>query len=121
MGRPKKITEEPPELFGLLQELREAKDVFLLLVFLANALLYGTFFWQFESLNWAARTASGLVLSLLICTNYQCVAHNVIHNPFFVNNRLNTLFSQLNSPLLGMPQSMYTVHHLNHQYVIVVL
>jgi fatty acid desaturase len=116
----------------LLQELcflREPKDVFLLLVFLANGLLYGTFFWQFEHLTGTARSVLGLVLSLLICTNYQCVAHNFIHNPFFVDNDkkndqhgvgaghgrlLNTLFSLLNSPLLGMPQSMYTVHHLLH-------
>jgi fatty acid desaturase len=111
---PKQITDVPPVLFGLLQELREPKDVFLLLAFLANALLYGTFFWQFESLSWATRTAVGFVLSLLICTNYQCVAHNFIHNPFFVSGRLNTLFSLLNSPLLGMPQSLYTVHHPNH-------
>jgi fatty acid desaturase len=116
MGPKQITTDAPPELlFGLLQEfLRKPYDVFLLLVFLANALLYGIFFWQFDSLTWAARSAMGFVLTLLICTNYQCVSHNFIHHPFFVNDGLNTLFSLLNSPLLGMPQFMYTVHHLHH-------
>lgn len=94
--------------------LREKKDALLLLVFVANTLLYGIFFWQFEKLSWAALTALGFLLCMLICTNYQCLAHNFIHNPFFVSDKLNTLFSLLNSPLLGIPQSMYKVHHLNH-------
>lgn len=50
----------------------------------------------------------------LMGTNYQCIAHNFIHLPFFKNNTFNKVFSVLNSLGLGLPQSMYRVHHLNH-------
>lgn len=51
---------------------------------------------------------------ILIGTNYQCVAHNFIHNPFFKVPLLNGLFSILNSLCLGIPESMYKVHHMEH-------
>ncbi|MCC4106270.1 fatty acid desaturase family protein [Serratia ureilytica] len=50
----------------------------------------------------------------LMCTNYQCIAHNFIHNPFFKSTLLNNAFSIANSIALGMPQSFYKVHHINH-------
>ncbi|MCC7440318.1 MAG: fatty acid desaturase [Bdellovibrionales bacterium] len=56
----------------------------------------------------------GLVQALLICTNFQCVAHNFIHHPFFASAPLNGAFSILNSLALAIPQSLYRVHHLNH-------
>lgn len=46
--------------------------------------------------------------------NYQCVAHNFIHNPFFKSKQLNGFFSVLNSIAIGLPQSSYRLHHLNH-------
>lgn len=51
---------------------------------------------------------------ILICTNFQCIAHNFIHNPFFKSPLLNGIFSISNTLSLGMPQSTYKVHHTNH-------
>lgn len=56
----------------------------------------------------------GLLSAFLIAVNYQCIAHNFIHLPFFKNQVLNTCFSVLNSLALGVPQSVYRLHHLNH-------
>ncbi len=58
-----------------------------------------------------------LLISLqvyLLGLNYQCIAHNFIHNPFFKSEFLNSSFSILNSLCLGVPQSLYRIHHLNH-------
>lgn len=51
---------------------------------------------------------------LLIGTNYQCVSHNFLHLPFFRSKLLNDGFSIMNSICLGLPQSLYREHHLNH-------
>lgn len=56
----------------------------------------------------------GLTFIALCCTNYQCVAHNFIHNPFFRREWLNHSFAIINSIALGMPQTLYRFHHLNH-------
>jgi fatty acid desaturase len=58
--------------------------------------------------------AIGILSVLLMCTNFVCVAHNHMHNPFFSDKRLNTLFGVFNSLLIGNPSSLYRVHHLNH-------
>jgi fatty acid desaturase len=50
----------------------------------------------------------------LMGTNYQCVAHNFIHLPFFKSSFLNNLFSIFNSIGIGVPQSLYRLHQLNH-------
>lgn len=50
----------------------------------------------------------------LMGTNYQCIAHNFIHIPFFRSSAINNVFSILNSIGIGLPQSMYRIHHLNH-------
>ncbi|MBA2404175.1 MAG: fatty acid desaturase [Bdellovibrionales bacterium] len=67
-------------------------------------------------INLSALTLVLLVLinTFLIGTNYQCVAHNFIHNPFFKSPKLNQLFSLLNSLCLGVPASVYRIHHLEH-------
>ncbi|MQA30914.1 MAG: hypothetical protein GEU82_13950 [Luteitalea sp.] len=59
-------------------------------------------------------TALGALTVFLICTNFQCVAHNAIHNPFFSSEVLNRLFSVVNTLCIGVPQSLYRVHHLHH-------
>lgn len=51
---------------------------------------------------------------ILMGTNYQCIAHNFIHLPFFKHESVNKTFSVLNSLGLGLPQSLYRLHHLNH-------
>jgi fatty acid desaturase len=55
-----------------------------------------------------------LLNTFLIGTNYQCVAHNFIHNPFFNRPLLNNVFSVLNSFCIGVPASVYKTHHLEH-------
>jgi fatty acid desaturase len=63
-------------------------------------------------LAWTLALGAGTVF--LICTNIQCVAHNFLHNPFFVSKPLNRAFSVLNTLCIGVPQSLYRVHHLHH-------
>ncbi|MEI6873402.1 MAG: fatty acid desaturase [Verrucomicrobiota bacterium] len=47
-------------------------------------------------------------------TNYQCISHYHIHTPYFKGRRANDLFSLVNTWSLGVPQTMYHVHHLFH-------
>jgi len=61
-----------------------------------------------------AAVALALFVSFLICTNYQCISHNFIHNPFFDAAWANRLFSLVNSIALGFSQTIYKHHHLNH-------
>lgn len=62
----------------------------------------------------AATAALAVGLVFLVCTNYQCVAHNFLHLPFFRPRALNVAFSIGNSLLIGVPQTLYKHHHLNH-------
>lgn len=50
----------------------------------------------------------------LACTNFQCVAHNFLHLPFFTLPWMNRVFAVWNTLLLGLPQTVYRHHHLNH-------
>lgn len=68
----------------------------------------------FIALSTLSLIGLGLVNVLLMGTNYQCIAHNFIHLPFFKSNFLNNLFSVVNTLGIGVPQSMYRLHHLNH-------
>lgn len=62
----------------------------------------------------AALSGLGLWLVFLNCTNFQCISHNFLHNPFFRWRPLNRLFGVINTLGLGVPQCLYRVHHLNH-------
>ncbi len=75
-------------------------------------LVFGLF--AFEWWTWPALSGLGALIVFLNCTNYQCVAHNFLHNPFFRSRLLNNLFSMVNSIALGLPQTLYKYHHLNH-------
>jgi fatty acid desaturase len=87
-----------------------------LLVLLASAqlavLIYGVL--SVGSVAWEVSAILGLASVFLMCTNFQCVAHNHIHNPFFRSRRLNSAFSVFNSLLIGGPHSLYRIHHLHH-------
>lgn len=87
-------------------------DLFLVaLLFSQIALLALPFFVSYSPLQ------LGLMVLLnifLMGTNYQCIAHNFIHIPFFKSSLLNQVFSVLNSIGIGLPQSLYRIHHLNH-------
>ena len=89
-------------------------DAVLVLVCLLQLGLTGYAVWAFPLLEWPALVGLGAALVFLTCTNYQCVAHNQIHNPFFTSKLLNRLFTALNSLALGMPGTLYRFHHLNH-------
>ena len=89
----------------------DALLVLLALVQLA-VLVYGVL--GVGSVAWGTSLALGLASVFLMCTNFQCVAHNFIHNPFFSSRRLNRAFGVLNSLLIGGPQSLYRIHHLHH-------
>jgi fatty acid desaturase len=90
------------------------KDVFLVALPLIEAPLhvYGTA--TFGQLSVLMTVSLGALLVFFICTNFQCTAHNFLHNPFFVSTRLNQIFSVFNTLVLGMPQSLYRLHHLHH-------
>jgi fatty acid desaturase len=87
-----------------------------LLVILAlvefGVLVYGVL--TFGAVPWSHSFVVGFVVVFLTCTNFQCIAHNFIHNPFFRSRRLNRAFGVFNSLLLGGPQSLYRIHHLHH-------
>jgi fatty acid desaturase len=75
-------------------------------------LLYGVL--SFGAVSRSHSLIAGIASVFLMCTNFQCVAHNFLHNPFFQSRRLNSVFSVFNSLLLGGPQSLYRIHHLHH-------
>lgn len=86
----------------------------LLLVFLSLFHLTTVLLVFIYPLNGLQVFIAGTIVVLLISTNYQCISHNFIHTPFFKSTFINNLFSVLNSLCLGLPQSVYREHHLNH-------
>ena len=89
-------------------------DSLLLLVALVQlgVVTFGTL--SIGAVHWGVSVALGVLATFLVITNFQCVAHNFIHNPFFRRAELNRAFAVLNSLLIGNPQSLYRVHHLHH-------
>lgn len=90
------------------------RDSFLVLLSAVNLGLIVVGLCNYHRLPWPAMLLLGGALVFLNCTNYQCVAHNFLHNPFFRAAWLNDVFSVLNSLPLGVPQTLYKYHHLNH-------
>jgi len=90
------------------------KDIWLVLLSVVHLALFFVVAFFFDALSWPWLVALGGLLVFLYCTNYQCVAHNFLHNPFFKWEWLNNAFSVMNSMVLGMPQTLYKYHHLNH-------
>jgi fatty acid desaturase len=84
----------------------------LLAVFQFAMLLHGVF--SFRAVSWSHSLAVGTVSVFLMCTNFECIAHNFIHNPFFCSRRLNAAFGVFNTLILGSPQTLYRVQHLHH-------
>ena len=81
-----------------------------LLHFVAVAVLALTF----SRLSWPVAIACGLLYSVSISWNINSVAHNFIHNPFFISLAANRAFSVLLSVTLGFSQEMYRHIHLRH-------
>lgn len=68
----------------------------------------------FEQLEIYQLALLGVANLFLMATNYECVAHNFMHNPFFRWKPLNKIFSIINSIAMGMPQSIYKSEHIYH-------
>ncbi len=90
------------------------KDIYLIILALFEVALLVYSSVSYGHLPSSMTLGCGAVLVFLICTNFQCTAHNFLHNPFFISNRLNHVFSIINTLGIGVPQSLYRVHHLHH-------
>ncbi|MEM9853135.1 MAG: fatty acid desaturase [Pseudomonadota bacterium] len=81
--------------------------------FLGLALLAAAYL-AFQSWGFWALVPLFVVMCFVICTNYQCTAHNFVHNEFFAARWMNDAFSVLNTLALGFSQTIFREHHLNH-------
>lgn len=90
------------------------RDGNLVLVALAGVAALAWSAWLWNEAHPGALAALWLAQVLLLCTNYQCVAHNFVHNEFFGPRWANALMSMLNSVALCFPQSVFREHHFNH-------
>lgn len=89
------------------------KDALLVALAGAHTIVWGVALWQHAHAARMRWLVDGLLI-FLTCTNYQCIAHNFLHLPFFASRRLNSLFGIWNTLLIGVPQTLYKHHHLNH-------
>jgi fatty acid desaturase len=89
-------------------------DALLVLLGLTECVLLLHSVHRFGSVSWRQSVTAGLASVFLMCTNFQCNAHNFIHNPFFRSRWLNVAFGVFNSMLLGGPQTLYRIHHMHH-------
>ncbi len=90
------------------------KDIFLVGICILNVLGFIYIAYNFENYSLFTLMFFACFFISLYCTNYQCVSHNFIHNQFFVSSKLNFMFSLLNSMAMGLPQTIYYQHHMNH-------
>lgn len=90
------------------------RDSQLVLVALVGISLLALSVWAWDKKAWTVLAVLWIAQVLLLCTNYQCVAHNFVHNEFFRCRWANTALSMLNSIAIGFPQTIFSEHHLNH-------
>jgi len=103
---------QPPAPTGLWQH--SSRDALLVGASLVHAGALVAAWWLHRAGAWWSLVVVVLLNVFLVCTNFQCIAHNFLHLPFFRSRWLNHAFSVWNSILLGMPQTAYKHHHLNH-------
>ena len=73
-------------------------------------------FIMFPHLPWWALLGLGFVYSVSISWNINGIAHNFIHNPYFVWKPLNYALSWLLSVTMGFSQQFYElIHNRHHQ------
>lgn len=70
--------------------------------------------WTCGTVHWGVTVALSALTLFLILTNSENVAHNFIHTPFFRSPRWNFAFGVFNSLVLGHPQTIYRLQHLQH-------
>jgi fatty acid desaturase len=71
-------------------------------------------FLVFPLLPWWGVIAAGLLYAYSITWNHNSVAHNFVHNPYFVSPALNRGFALVLSLTLGYSQTDYHYDHLRH-------
>jgi fatty acid desaturase len=69
---------------------------------------------SWSRLNWPERALGAGFYAFAIGWSLDSVAHNFIHNPFFVWRPLNRLMSYVLTLTNGAPQSMYAHIHMRH-------
>jgi fatty acid desaturase len=90
-----------------------------LLPILGGILNLALIFWTclaFPHLPWWGLAGSFLVVAFMYCWNLQCVAHNLIHNPFFTSDWLNRAFYLVETLCLGAPHLLNHHYHMAHHY-----
>ena len=90
------------------------KDVLLILILAIQIFVWHEIKYFYNSADYTIMMFFCFLQIFLIGTNYQCVSHNFIHNPFFKLKILNKLFSLINSIGILFSQTLYKYHHLNH-------
>jgi fatty acid desaturase len=104
--------EQPAPAPGLFAH--SAQDIWLVGVSAIGVVLLALAYAITPHWPWTATLPLFVAMSFLICTNYQCVAHNFVHNEFFRAEWLNTAFSVFNTLALGFSETVFREHHINH-------
>jgi fatty acid desaturase len=83
---------------------------------IGHAVLLGTMFFTFGAVPWWATAFLAVLYAVGISANINGVAHNFIHNPFFVSPVLNRSYRILLSLTMGFSQTYSeTVHWRHHR------
>lgn len=76
--------------------------------------LLAVFFAQWPHMGWPLRLGCAGLYAFAIGWSQDSVAHNFIHNPFFVSRTLNRLTAYALTLTNGAPQTMYAYVHMRH-------
>jgi fatty acid desaturase len=76
--------------------------------------LLAGFLLAWPQLSWPARLAGALIYAFAIGWSQDSIAHNFIHNPFFVSKRANRAMAYVLTLANGAPQTMYAYVHMRH-------
>jgi fatty acid desaturase len=63
---------------------------------------------------WPVRLVFGAAYALSVGWCIDTVAHNFVHNPFFVSEGLNRVTRFMLSAIIGTPQTAYAFNHMRH-------
>jgi fatty acid desaturase len=91
-------------------------DAVLVLGGVANSILLIALAIYFDRLPLWVLVPAFVVVAFCYTWNMNAIAHNFIHNPFFVSRWLNRAYSVLLSTAVGVPQTMYHHYHLTHHW-----
>jgi len=89
-------------------------DLVPVLMLASHLALFVAFFLAWPHLSWPTRLAGATLYALAIGWSQDSVAHNFIHNPFFVSPGLNRLAAYALTLVNGAPQTMYAYVHMRH-------